>query len=109
MVLRPILQFPDKRLKEKSQPIVEIDEIDDELRALARDMLDVMYDEPGIGLAAPQLGESVRLAVVDTDWTDEDAEKNPTVALNPESRRVGTRKNRFIKYTCTSVAVDRWK
>ena len=81
MVLRPILQFPDKRLKEKSQPIVEID---DELRALARDMLDVMYDEPGIGLAAPQLGESVRLVVVDTDWTDEDAEKNPMVAVNPE-------------------------
>jgi peptide deformylase len=81
MALRPVLQFPDKRLKQKSQPIVEID---DEVRTLAQDMLDVMYDEPGIGLAAPQLGESVRLVVVDTDWTDEDAEKNPMVAVNPE-------------------------
>jgi peptide deformylase len=81
MALRPVLQFPDKRLKEKSQPIVEIS---DEVRTLAHDMLDVMYDEPGIGLAAPQLGEAVRLVVVDTDWTDEDAEKNPILAVNPE-------------------------
>jgi peptide deformylase len=58
--------------------------VTDEIRELARDMLDVMYDEPGIGLAAPQLGEPVRLVVVDTEWTEEDAEKNPTVLVNPE-------------------------
>jgi peptide deformylase len=43
-----------------------------------------MYDEPGIGLAAPQVGEAVRLVVVDTEWTAEDAERAPLVLVNPE-------------------------
>jgi peptide deformylase len=81
MALREVLQFPDKRLREKSRPIAEVTE---EIRALARDMLEVMYDEPGIGLAAPQVGEPVRLIVVDTEWTEEDAERNPLVLVNPE-------------------------
>ncbi len=81
MALRPVLKFPDKRLAQRSAPI---EEITDELRELAADMGDVMYDEPGIGLAAPQLGEPVRLIVVDTEWTEEDAERNLLVLLNPE-------------------------
>jgi peptide deformylase len=81
MALREILKFPDRRLRRKSQPIREIS---DEIRTLAADMLDVMYDEPGIGLAAPQVGEPVRLVVVDTDWTQEDAQRNPLVLVNPE-------------------------
>jgi len=81
MALHEVLQFPDKRLREKSKPIAEIT---DEIRVLAEDMLEVMYDEPGIGLAAPQVGEQVRLIVVDTDWNEEDAEKNPLVLVNPE-------------------------
>ena len=81
MPLREVLQFPDPRLKRVSTPIGEIT---DELRALAADMCEVMYDEPGIGLAAPQVAEAVRLIVVDTDWTEEDAERNPTVIVNPE-------------------------
>ena len=45
----------------------------------------MMYDEPGIGLAAPQVGEAVRLVVVDTEWTDEDGdERNPLILVNPE-------------------------
>jgi len=81
MPLREVLQFPDKRLQSVSR---EISEITDEIRALAQDMCDVMYDEPGIGLAAPQVGEAVRLIVVDTDWTEEDAERAPLVLVNPE-------------------------
>lgn len=81
MALREVLKFPDKRLREVSKPITEVT---DEIRSLAQDMLDVMYDEPGIGLAAPQVGESVRLIVVDTEWTEEEAEKNPLVLVNPE-------------------------
>jgi peptide deformylase len=81
MALREVLKFPDKRLREVSAPI---DEITDEIRELAHDMLEVMYDEPGIGLAAPQLGESVRLIVVDTEWTGEDVDRNPLVLINPE-------------------------
>src|SRR5688572_9280465 len=81
MALRPVLQFPDKRLRIKALPI---ETITDELRQLAQDMCDVMYDEPGIGLAATQVGEGVRLVVVDTEWKDEDGVKNPLVLVNPE-------------------------
>ena len=81
MALRDVLKFPDERLRRVSEPI---DEITDEIRELARDMLEVMYDEPGIGLAAPQVDAPVRLVVVDTDWTEEDAERNPLVLVNPE-------------------------
>ncbi len=81
MALREVLKFPDKRLREVSKPITEVT---DEIRSLAQDMLDVMYDEPGIGLAAPQVGEPIRLVVVDTEWTEEDSEKNPLVLINPE-------------------------
>ncbi len=81
MALREVLRFPDKRLAEVSEPI---EEVTDEIRVLARDMLDVMYDEPGIGLAAPQVGETVRLIVVDTQWTEEASERSPLVLVNPE-------------------------
>ena len=81
MALREVLKFPDERLRRVSKPV---DRVDDSLRELARDMCDVMYDEPGIGLAAPQLGEAVRLVVVDTEWTEEDAPRNPLVLVNPE-------------------------
>lgn len=84
MALRDVLQFPDPRLKEVSEPI---EEITDEIRELARDMCDVMYDEPGIGLAAPQVGASVRMFVIDTEWSDEGADRNPTVMINPEFTR----------------------
>ena len=83
MALREVLQFPDPRLKRVSEPI---EKITDEIRALAQDMLEVMYDEPGIGLAAPQVGEAVRLIVMDTDWKDEEGagERRPLVLVNPE-------------------------
>ncbi len=87
MALRDVIQFPDPRLKEISKPITLVT---DELRELARDMIDVMYDEPGIGLAAPQVGASIRMFVIDTEWGDDEAEKSPTVVINPEiSNREG--------------------
>ncbi|MHA7836369.1 MAG: peptide deformylase [bacterium] len=81
MALREVVKFPDPRLKRVSEPI---NEIDDALRELARDMIDVMYDEPGIGLAAPQVGAPVRMFVIDTEWNDEDGERDPRVMINPE-------------------------
>lgn len=81
MALREIVQFPDPRLKLVSKPITQIT---DEIRQLAADMIEVMYDEPGIGLAAPQVGESVRMFVIDTEWSDEEIGRNPKVVLNPE-------------------------
>ncbi len=81
MALRDVLKFPDKRLQEISTPI---EKITDEIRELASDMLEVMYDEPGIGLAAPQVAETIRLIVVDTEWTADGAEQRPLVLVNPE-------------------------
>ena len=81
MALREVLKYPDPRLREISKPVLEIN---DEIRELAQDMCDVMYDEPGIGLAAPQVGVAVRLIVVDSEWTAEDAEREPLILINPE-------------------------
>jgi peptide deformylase len=81
MALREVLQFPDARLRQVSEPVGEVT---DELRRLAADLCEVMYDEPGIGLAAPQVGDAVRLIVVDSNWTEEGAERNPLVLVNPE-------------------------
>ena len=81
MALREVLQFPDSRLKQKSRTIEHVSE---EHRQLAQDMCEVMYDEPGIGLAAPQVGESIRLFVIDTEWGEEGAERCPQVMINPE-------------------------
>ncbi len=76
-----VLQFPDSRLREKSSLIAE-GEVDAELRELAQNMAETMYDEPGIGLAAPQVGVAKRLFVMDLEWTE--GERNLRVLLNPE-------------------------
>jgi peptide deformylase len=76
-----VLQFPDARLKLKSTPVTVVD---DALRPLAAEMIQVMYDEPGIGLAAPQVGHTIRLVVMDTVWNEEGAEREPTVIINPQ-------------------------
>ena len=56
----------------------------DDPRALAAEMLQVMYDEPGIGLAAPQVGHAIRLVVMDTTWNEEGGERAGTAIVNPE-------------------------
>ncbi len=81
-MLLHVLQFPDPRLREKARPIAR-EEVDESLRKLAEDMAETMYDEPGIGLAATQVGVAKRLIVMDLDWT-EDGERKPRVLLNPE-------------------------
>lgn len=68
MALRPILKFPDARLREVSKPVTEFGP---ELKTLIKDMTDTMYDAKGIGLAAPQIGELQRVIVIDTRPRDE--------------------------------------
>jgi len=68
MVLE-VLKFPDPRLRKKGAVVAEVTA---DLKALAENMIETMYEEHGIGLAAPQVGESVRLLVIDTRPTDED-------------------------------------
>ena len=80
MTLRPILLHPDPRLKKACAPVSEVTP---DLGALAEDMLATMYDAPGIGLAAPQIGVMVRLFVMDCVKGDDTAAR-PMVLMNPE-------------------------
>jgi peptide deformylase len=80
MPIRPILIHPDPRLKAVSDPITDIT---DDLRRLADDMIATMYDAPGIGLAAPQVGVTQRLIVADA-IKDPDTEPRPIAMFNPE-------------------------
>lgn len=79
MATRPILILPDQRLRAVADPIVEID---DGIKQLAHDMLETMYQAPGIGLAAPQVGELRRIVVM--DLAGEDQPKDPIIMVNPE-------------------------
>ena len=84
MAILPILEVPDPRLKLVSAPV---DTVDDELRALIADMFETMYDAPGIGLAAIQVGVPKRLIVMDLqEEEDEDGKpiREPRVFVNPE-------------------------
>jgi len=79
MAIRPILIHPEPRLRKVAAPVAAID---DAVRALADDMLATMYDAPGIGLAAPQLGVLKRVFVMDCAGKDDPPQ--PMVLLNPE-------------------------
>jgi len=84
MALRPIIEVPDPRLRLVSTPV---DTVDDELRALIADMFDTMYDAPGIGLAAIQVGVPKRVIVMDLQEQVDEEEKpirEPRVFINPE-------------------------
>ncbi len=61
-----------------------VETFDDELRSFVRDMVYTMYQRDGVGLAAPQVGQSVRIFVMDTQWSKEEGKPNPTVLINPE-------------------------
>ncbi len=82
MAKREILVLPDQRLRQVAEPI---DKVDDSIKALAKDMLDTMYDAPGIGLAAPQIGEMKRIVVM--DLSKECEPKDPIVMINPEIQK----------------------
>ena len=77
---RPILLHPDPRLKKKCAPVADLS---DELRSLADDMLASMYDAPGVGLAAPQVGALTRLIVLDC-VKEEGETPRPLIMFNPE-------------------------
>jgi peptide deformylase len=79
MSLRHILIHPDPRLKKFCDPV---DGVDKSLRALADDMFETMYDAPGVGLAAPQVGVLTRLFVMDCAGKEE--APDPIALVNPE-------------------------
>lgn len=80
MSLRTILIHPDPRLKKVAEPVARITP---EIETLAADMLATMYDAPGIGLAAPQIGVGARIFVMDAT-RDPEAERAPIVMVNPQ-------------------------
>lgn len=94
MSIRPILHFPDERLRTESQPVVEVN---DDVRKLVDDMFETMYEAPGIGLAAPQVNVFKRVIVIDIS---EDKSK-PQVFINPEL--LETQGNEQMEEGCLSV------
>ena len=84
MAILPIIEAPDPRLRVISTPVAGID---DELRTLVSDMFETMYEAPGIGLAAVQVGVPIRLLVMDLqedEGEDGKAIRKPLVFINPE-------------------------
>ncbi|MBX3549338.1 MAG: peptide deformylase [Xanthobacteraceae bacterium] len=78
-MIRPILQLPDPVLRKVSTPVQKIDA---EIKKLIEDMFETMYDAPGVGLAAVQIGVTKRVVTIDA--TRGDDEKKPMVFINPE-------------------------
>jgi peptide deformylase len=81
MAVRPILRYPDPKLREISQPVTAFGE---ELGRLVADMKDTMYLAEGAGLAAIQLGEPLRLFIIDPEVAGRTADDPPLVLANPE-------------------------
>jgi peptide deformylase len=109
----PILYVPDPRLRAKAKPVAANDP---RVPALAEKMLATMYRAPGIGLAAPQVGEMLRLVVIDIHPDDQ---PDPMVLVNPEivaaSQEIATREegclslpNQFADVTRPAVVKVRW-
>jgi peptide deformylase len=79
MSLLPILTFPNPVLRQNAEKVTEFTPA---LTTLITDMVETMYDAPGVGLAAPQIGKSIRLIVLDI--SEEEDEHNSMVMVNPE-------------------------
>jgi peptide deformylase len=77
MAILNILHFPDERLRTKAEPVTEVT---DKHRTLISDMLETMYDAPGIGLAATQVNVHEQILVIDIS----EDKNQPTVLINPE-------------------------
>src|SRR5712671_1884427 len=79
MAIRSILQYPDKRLRVRAEPVPQVTP---EVALLIEDMKETMYAAPGCGLAAPQIGVALRLFIIDTAGEDEPSDLR--VFINPE-------------------------
>jgi peptide deformylase len=79
MAIRTILHYPDERLRKAAEPV---NDVTDEVRTLVEDMAETMYAAPGVGLAAPQIGVSQRIFIVDVAGEDEPSDLK--VFINPE-------------------------
>ncbi|MBI4745426.1 MAG: peptide deformylase [Deltaproteobacteria bacterium] len=80
MAILNILKYPDPILKRKADPVTQIT---DEVRRLIDDMAETMYEAPGVGLAAPQIGRSARVIVIDVN-SKEEGKRELVCMVNPE-------------------------
>ncbi|MDT8310422.1 MAG: peptide deformylase [Methylophaga sp.] len=94
MAILNILHFPDPRLRNKALPV---ESVDDEIRQLAHDMLETMYEAPGIGLAATQVNVLKRVIVIDIS----EDQSEPLILVNPEL--LETQGEREFQEGCLSV------
>jgi peptide deformylase len=97
MSILPIITLPDPLLRKTS---TSIERVDAELLKLADDMLETMYDAPGIGLAAVQVGVPKRLIVLDV--SEDENEPHPLTLINPEILKVG-QTTRVHEEGCLSI------
>lgn len=104
MAILEILTYPDPRLAQKSEPVTEFGPA---LRKICEDMLETMYDAPGVGLAAPQVNIHKQLVVIDIEYESSEDEapvlsnKNPLILVNPKiTAREG---EQVCKEGCLSV------
>jgi peptide deformylase len=97
MTIKPLIILPDPILRQVS---TKVEQVNDEIRTLADDMLATMYDAPGIGLAAIQVGVPKRLLVIDLSKEGED--KKPLVFINPEILAVSDERSTYEE-GCLSI------
>ena len=97
MAILPIITLPDPVLRKVSTPV---ERVDPEILKLADDMLETMYDAPGVGLAAVQAGVLKRLVVLDIG--DDDDERHPLTLINPEILKTGN-DTRVYEEGCLSI------
>src|SRR5512138_3302728 len=81
MAVRPVVVWPDERLR---QPSVAITAVDDSVRALYQDLVDSMYSENGLGIAALQLGDPRRMFIVEPKLAGKEPTDQPVAFINPE-------------------------
>lgn len=83
MPILPIVTYNDPVLRKKAEPV---EDLTDDVSALITNMIETMYNSDGVGLAAPQVGESLRIFVMDADGMleDEDEKPGPMIFINPE-------------------------
>jgi peptide deformylase len=97
MTIRPLVLLPDPRLRQVCEPV---EGITDDIRALAADMLDTMYDAPGVGLAANQIGVGKRIVTIDVSKVED--ERRPIILINPEITWSSSEK-RVYEEGCLSI------
>jgi peptide deformylase len=97
MTIRPLVIIPDSKLRLISEPVKEIT---GDIRQLADDMLETMYDAPGVGLAAIQIGVPVRMVTMDVSKSED--ERHPMVLINPEITWASEEK-RVYEEGCLSI------